>query len=65
MTREGFPVGYQVFAGNTTDVTTVKEIVEKMEGRYGKASRVWVMDRGMSCEARRHVKSRQFLGLIP
>ena len=50
VTREGFPVGYQVFAGNTTDVTTVEEIVEKMEKRYGKASRVWVMDRGMISE---------------
>ncbi len=47
VTRDGFPVGYQVFEGNRTDVTTVEEIVEEMEERYGKASRVWVMDRGM------------------
>lgn len=50
VTREGFPVGYEVFAGNTTDVTTVEEIVETMESRYGKSSRVWVMDRGMVSE---------------
>ncbi|MGH7371742.1 MAG: IS1634 family transposase, partial [Candidatus Methylomirabilales bacterium] len=50
VTREGFPIGYEVFAGNTTDVTTVEEIVEEMEGRYGKAKRVWVMDRGMVSE---------------
>jgi transposase len=50
VTREGFPVGYEVFAGNTTDVTTVEEIVEAMEKRYGKAHRVWVMDRGMVSE---------------
>jgi transposase len=50
VTREGFPIGYEVFAGNTRDVTTVEEIVEEMEGRYGKASRVWVMDRGMVSE---------------
>ena len=50
VTREGFPVGYEVFAGNTTDVTTVQEIVEEMEKRYGKARRVWVMDRGMISE---------------
>ena len=47
VTREGFPVGYEVFAGNRTDVTTVEEIVETMEARYGKARRIWAMDRGM------------------
>ncbi len=41
------PLGYEIFAGNTTDVTTVQQIVEKMEERFGKANRVWVMDRGM------------------
>jgi transposase len=43
----GMPLGYEVFAGNRTDVTTVEEIVETMEGRYGKADRIWVGDRGM------------------
>jgi len=47
VTREGLPLGYEIFAGNTADVETVEEIVEKMESRYGKAQRVWVMDRGM------------------
>jgi len=47
VTRDGFPLGYEVFAGNRVDGTTVEDIVEEMEGRYGKASRVWVMDRGM------------------
>ncbi|MGH7425761.1 MAG: IS1634 family transposase, partial [Candidatus Methylomirabilales bacterium] len=42
VTREGFPLGYEVFAGNRTDVTTVQEIVEEMEKRYGKARRIWV-----------------------
>lgn len=50
VTREGFPLGYEVFAGNRTDVTTVEEIVEKMEARYGKARRIWAMDRGMVSE---------------
>ena len=50
VTREGFPLGYEVFAGNRTDVTTVEEIVEEMESRYGKASRIWAMDRGMISE---------------
>jgi transposase len=47
VTREGMPLGYEVFAGNRTDVTTVEEIVETMEARYGLVNRVWVMDRGM------------------
>ena len=48
VTREGIPLGYEVFAGNRTDVTTVEEIVGTMERRYGQARRVWVMDRGMT-----------------
>ena len=48
VTRDGFPLGYEVFSGNRSDVTTVEEIVEVMEGRYGKANRIWVMDRGMA-----------------
>ena len=54
VTREGMPVGYEVFDGNRVDVTTVEEIVDKMEGRYGKAERVWVMDRGMSSASNIH-----------
>jgi hypothetical protein len=45
VTREGIPLGYEVFAGNRTDVTTVEEIIGTMEARYGQANRVWVMDR--------------------
>ena len=47
VTQEGIPLGYEVFAGNRHDSTTVEEIVEKMETRYGAADRIWVMDRGM------------------
>lgn len=47
VSRGGMPLGYEVFAGNRADVTTVEEIVEAMESRYGKADRIWVMDRGM------------------
>jgi transposase len=47
VTREGIPLGYELFAGNTSDVTTVQEVVESMEKRFGKVNRVWVMDRGM------------------
>ena len=48
VTRDGVPLGYEVFAGNRTDVTTVEEIVTTMERRYGQARRIWVMDRGMA-----------------
>lgn len=49
-TPEGLPLNFEVFAGNRTDVTTVEEIVAKMEDRFGKAQRIWVMDRGMVSE---------------
>jgi transposase len=48
VSREGMPLGYEIFAGNTTDVTTVQQIVQSMEDRFGKVNRVWVMDRGMA-----------------
>jgi Transposase DDE domain len=50
VTRDGMPLGYEVFAGNRTDVTTVEDIVEAMEARYGLAQRIWVMDRGMTSQ---------------
>src|SRR5213594_1922519 len=50
VTRDGMPLGYEVFAGNRADVTTVEDIVEAMEARYGLAQRIWVMDRGMTSE---------------
>ncbi len=50
VSRCGMPLGYEVFAGNTADVTTVEHVVETMERRYGKSNRIWVMDRGMVSE---------------
>ncbi len=50
VTREGLPLGYEVFAGNRNDVTTLEEIVETMERRYGVADRIWVLDRGLVSE---------------
>lgn len=50
VTREGLPLGYEVFAGNRGGVTTVEEIVTTMEARHGRAERIWVMDRGMVSE---------------
>jgi len=51
VTRDGMPLGYEVFPGNRTDVTTWQEIVTTMEERYGKASRIWCGDRGMMSKA--------------
>jgi transposase len=48
--RSGFPLGYEVFPGNRHDSTTVKTIVRLVEKTYGKADRIWVMDRGMVSE---------------
>lgn len=50
VTPEGLPVGYEVFAGNTADVTTVEDMVQMMENKYGKPKRIWVLDRGMVSE---------------
>jgi len=50
VSRDGLPLGYEMFAGNRTDVTTVEEIVSKIEEQYGSAGRIWVMDRGMVSE---------------
>jgi transposase len=50
VTSDGFPLSYEIFEGNRADVTTLPEIVRKMEARHGKAGRVWVMDRGIVSE---------------
>jgi transposase len=47
VSRCGMPLGYEVFVGNRSDVTTFPEIIETMEARYGKAQRIWIVDRGM------------------
>jgi transposase len=50
VSRQGLPLGYEIFEGNRHDSTTVEEIVAAMEKQYGKADRIWVMDRGMASE---------------
>jgi transposase len=50
VTPEGFPLAYEVLPGNTTDKTTLRGFMEKIEAQYGKARRVWVMDRGIPTE---------------
>jgi transposase len=51
VTPEGFPLAYEVLAGNTSDKTTLKAFLQKIETQYGKAQRIWVMDRGIPTEA--------------
>ncbi len=50
VTRDGMPLGYEVFDGNTHDSKTVEQIVLAMESKYGQAHRIWVWDRGMVSE---------------
>jgi transposase len=50
VSRHGLPLGYEIFDGNRHDSTTVETIVKAMEKQYGKADRIWVMDRGMASE---------------
>ena len=47
VTKEGLPLGYEVFPGNLHDSKTVKTAIEGIESSYGKSDRVWIMDRGM------------------
>jgi len=51
VTPRGFPLAYEVMPGNTIDNTTLRGFLQKIEERYGKARRTWVMDRGIPCEA--------------
>jgi transposase len=50
VTPEGFPLAYEVLAGNTSDKTTLADFLRKIEEQYGKAQRIWVMDRGIPTE---------------
>ena len=50
VTPEGFPLAYEVLAGNTADKTTLRAFLERIEHLHGKAQRVWVMDRGIPTE---------------
>jgi transposase len=51
VTFDGFPLGYEVFAGNTNDSRTLPTIVATMEARHGVVGRVWITDRGMASTA--------------
>ena len=51
ITPEGFPLAYEVMDGNTSDRTTLRGFLDRIEHTYGKAKRLWVMDRGIPTEA--------------
>jgi hypothetical protein len=50
VTPQGFPLAYEVLAGNTKDSSTLGEFLDKIEKQYGKAERIWLMDRGIPTE---------------
>ena len=50
VTPEGFPLAYEVLAGNTSDKTTLRDFLQKIEAQYGKAHRTWILDRGIPTE---------------
>src|ERR1700752_2707075 len=50
VTPDGFPLAYEVLPGNTSDKTTLRAFLAKIEAQYGKAHRIWVMDRGVPTE---------------
>jgi transposase len=50
VTPEGFPLAYEVLAGNTSDRTTLGDFLKKIQEQYGRAERIWVMDRGIPTE---------------
>jgi transposase len=50
VTPEGFPLAYEMLPGNTSDKTTLRGMLRKIEAQYGKANRIWVMDRGIPTE---------------
>jgi hypothetical protein len=50
VTPQGFPLAYEVLAGNTSDKTTLREFLRQIETQYGKAERIWLMDRGIPTE---------------
>jgi transposase len=50
VTPQGFPLAYEVLAGNTADKTTLRDFLTRIERQYGKAQRTWLMDRGIPTE---------------
>jgi transposase len=51
VTPDGFPLAYEVMAGNTSDKTTLRDFIKRIEAQYGKVGRTWLMDRGIPTES--------------
>src|SRR5437660_854873 len=51
ITPDGYPLAYEVMNGNTADCTTLRGFLQRIEDTYGKAQRIWIMDRGIPTEA--------------
>ena len=66
VTPQGFPVAYEVMAGNTSDKTTLADFLEKIESQYGRSERVWIMERGIPTEATLEaIRTGQVTGALP
>jgi transposase len=50
VTPDGLPLAYEMMAGNTSDKTTLRDFIARIEAQYGTARRTWVMDRGIPTE---------------
>ena len=50
ISAEGLPLAYEMFPGNTADKTTLRGMIETIQRRFGKAERIWIMDRGIPTE---------------
>jgi transposase len=50
LSPEGFPLAYEIMPGNTSDKTTLKAFLQKIQAQYGQAKRIWIMDRGIPTE---------------
>jgi transposase len=51
VTPDGLPLAYEVMPGNTSDKTTRRDFLQRIEAQYGKVGRTWIMDRGIPTEA--------------
>ena len=51
VTPEGLPLAYEMFPGNTADKTTLRDMIQLIQKRFGSAERIWIMDRGIPTEA--------------
>src|SRR5262245_29606108 len=65
VTPEGLPLAYEVLAGNTQDKATLRDFLARIERQYGKARRIWVMDRGIPTEEVLQEMRARSTGAVP